>query len=217
LASAEGDATGDQTEHRGLDRGVARKQAFLQAAREVFLEHGYEAASVNEVVRRAGGSLATLYSQYGSKEGLFLAVAHDHQERFIERMMPENYKDLPLRQGLAAFAGRYLDELLNPDNVAFYRIFVSEGRKHPQLLRRQVTTNMEKLGEALDSYMREHPDENGARILQPRVASNYFFDLIRGRMHYRVIYDPNYGIEGEERQAHIAAAIDFFLNGALGR
>jgi AcrR family transcriptional regulator len=214
LASGEEETPGD---HRGLDRGVARKQAFLQAAREVFLEHGYEAASVNEVVRRAGGSLATLYSQYGSKEGLFLAVAHDHQERFLERMMPENYRDLPLRQGLTAFAERFLDQLLNPDNVAFFRIFVSEGRKHPQLLRRQMTTNMERLGEALEEYMREQPDENGVRILQPRVAASHFFDLIRGRMHYRVIYDPNYRIEGDERAAHIKAAIDFFLNGALAR
>ena len=39
------------------DRGVARRQAFLQAAREVFLEQGYEAASVNDVVRLAGGQI----------------------------------------------------------------------------------------------------------------------------------------------------------------
>ncbi|MBS0385347.1 MAG: helix-turn-helix transcriptional regulator, partial [Proteobacteria bacterium] len=47
-----------------MDRGVARRHAFLLSAREVFLEQGYEQASVNDVVRRAGGSFATLYAQF---------------------------------------------------------------------------------------------------------------------------------------------------------
>ena len=45
----------------------ARRHAFLLAAREVFLEQGYEEASVNDVVRRAGGSLATLYANSAIK------------------------------------------------------------------------------------------------------------------------------------------------------
>jgi len=55
-------------------RGAARRQAMLDAACEVFLEHGFEGASVADVVRRSGGSLATLYASFGSKEGLFEAI-----------------------------------------------------------------------------------------------------------------------------------------------
>ena len=124
--------SGETPELRALDRGVARKQAFLQAAREVFLEHGYEAASVNEVVRRAGGSLATLYSQYGSKEGLFLAVAAEHQERFLAQILPvgEDYEHLPLREGLAVFANRFLDAILHPRQHQFFSYF---RRRRPQI------------------------------------------------------------------------------------
>ena len=68
----------------------------LQAAREVFLEQGYEAASVNDVVRRAGGSLATLYAQFGNKEGLFQAVTQDQHERFTRAMTPDSVDHLPL-------------------------------------------------------------------------------------------------------------------------
>ncbi|HWU69582.1 MAG TPA: helix-turn-helix domain-containing protein, partial [Stenotrophobium sp.] len=52
-------------------RGAARREALLHAAREVFLEKGYVAASVEDVVGRVGGSKATLYSYFGNKEGLF--------------------------------------------------------------------------------------------------------------------------------------------------
>ena len=40
----------------------------------LFLERGFAGASVNELVRIAGGSLATLYAEFGTKEKLFEAV-----------------------------------------------------------------------------------------------------------------------------------------------
>src|SRR3990172_9523505 len=55
-------------------RRVARRQAILDAARELFLERGYDGISMGDVVERAGGSLATVYSCFGSKEGLFDAI-----------------------------------------------------------------------------------------------------------------------------------------------
>lgn len=70
------------------DRGVARRQGFLRAARAVFLEQGYEAASVNDVVCVAGGSLATLYAQFASKENLFLAVCEEQREQAVAAMTP---------------------------------------------------------------------------------------------------------------------------------
>jgi AcrR family transcriptional regulator len=200
-----------------LDRGVARKQAFLQAAREVFLEHGYEAASVNEVVRRAGGSLATLYSQYGSKEGLFLAVAADQQDRFLEALLPVNYRNLPLREGLTTFANKFLYAVLHPDNVAFFRIAVGEGRKYPQLLRRYLSSNIEKLRITLSEYLKERPDENGARIALPEISASHFFDLVRSNLHYRAMCNPDFIFSAEDRDAHVKEAVEFFLHGALER
>jgi hypothetical protein len=80
-----------------------------------------------------------------------------------------------------------------------------------------MSTNIDKLSAALEEFMSENPDENGMRIVQPTVASNHFLDLVRGRLHYRAIYDPNFQISAEERAAHVKEAIDFFLNGALAR
>ena len=93
---------------RPLDRGVARRQAFLEAAREVFLDQGYEAASVNDVVRLAGGSLATLYSQFGNKEGLFLAVVQDQHERVLAAMTPSSVDDLSLEDGLKQIGAQFV-------------------------------------------------------------------------------------------------------------
>ena len=47
---------------------------MLEAAKAVFVEHGYAGATLDDVIEQAGGSRATLYKQFGGKEGLFAAV-----------------------------------------------------------------------------------------------------------------------------------------------
>lgn len=48
--------------------------SVLDAAQRVFHEHGYEAASVQDLVDATGLSRSSLYGAFGDKHGLFLAV-----------------------------------------------------------------------------------------------------------------------------------------------
>lgn len=200
-----------------LDRGVARRQAFLKAARAVFLEHGYEAASVNEIVRRAGGSLATLYNQYGNKEGMFLAVAEDQHERFSAEIMPHGVDDLPLEQGLQRMGEQLLAALLTEDNLAFYRIVVGEGRKFPQLLQRYLTQGASHVLGHISKYMRTRAKQDGVAIADVDTAASYFFDLVRSRHHYFALADSSHRPGAQEISAHVRDVVRFFLNGALPR
>lgn len=52
----------------------AKRQAIIKTAAEVFREVGYDRASMSEIAARVGGSKATLYSYFTSKEELLLAV-----------------------------------------------------------------------------------------------------------------------------------------------
>ncbi|GAB3235632.1 TetR/AcrR family transcriptional regulator [Mycolicibacterium hippocampi] len=55
----------------------ARRREILDAALQVFLEAGVEGASVEDVRRRSGASVGSLYHRFGSKEGLAAAVYVD--------------------------------------------------------------------------------------------------------------------------------------------
>lgn len=50
------------------------KDAILEAARESFAEHGFEAATVRDIAQRAGVDPAMIHHYFGSKEKLFVAV-----------------------------------------------------------------------------------------------------------------------------------------------
>lgn len=199
---------------RTPDRGVARRQAFLQSAREVFLEQGYEAASVNDVVRRAGGSLATLYAQFGNKEGLFFAVIQDQHERFTRAMTPDSVDHLPLEAGLQAIGEQYVRALLTPDNLSFFRIIVGEGRKFPEHLQRYISSGgADKVRDVIATFLqaRDVPVDDA------EMAASYLLELWRAKHHYRALSDSAYEVSDTQITAHVRAAIKFFLEGALPR
>ncbi|MBX6384992.1 MAG: TetR/AcrR family transcriptional regulator [Microbispora sp.] len=60
-------------------RTAQTRKSMLQAAREVFSEHGFADANVADVVRRAGSSVGSLYHHFGGKAELFLALYEEHQ------------------------------------------------------------------------------------------------------------------------------------------
>ena len=72
-----------------LARRVRRKDArpgeLLDAALDLFVEHGFAATRVEQVAARAGVSKGTLFLYFSSKEELFKAVVHENlAARFVE-------------------------------------------------------------------------------------------------------------------------------------
>ena len=61
---------------------LANRQAILDAARAVFREMGFEAATVRDIIRRTGLSVGAFYNYYRSKEEVVAALADDGARRF---------------------------------------------------------------------------------------------------------------------------------------
>jgi len=59
------------------------KQLVLEAAEEVFAAHGFGGAAIEEIARRAGVAIATLYNLFGSKEAIFAALLEYRQRQFL--------------------------------------------------------------------------------------------------------------------------------------
>jgi len=192
---------------RTQDRGVARRHAFLAAAREVFLEQGYEAASVNDVVRRAGGSLATLYAQFGNKEGLFLAVAQDLHEELVRAMTPQNVDHLPLEEALQVIGEQFCRALISRDNLAFFRIIIGEGRHFPQHVQRYIAQGG---AEKVRGVVVRTIEASGVDLGDAEVAASYLLELWRSRHHYRALAAEQYTLSDEALTQHVREVVKFF-------
>jgi AcrR family transcriptional regulator len=63
------------------EQTAATREELLAAARRVFTARGYHAASLDEVAREAGYTKGAVYSAFGAKGRLFLAVYEREMER----------------------------------------------------------------------------------------------------------------------------------------
>lgn len=73
---------------------AANRSAILEAARAVFGELGYEAATVRDIIRRTGLASGTFYNYYRSKEELFEALSDDAARR-LRPILRHQYETAP--------------------------------------------------------------------------------------------------------------------------
>jgi AcrR family transcriptional regulator len=107
--------TADSLAPSSLAHGVGKReetkrtnrQAILDAARQVFGEMGYEAASVRDIIRRTPLSVGAFYNYYRSKEEVYEALSADGARRFKPILRAEYDKatdfDSFLRAALTAY------------------------------------------------------------------------------------------------------------------
>ena len=69
------------------ERGQATRQQIVAEATRLFAEAGYEAASIDAVLRACGISRGALYHHFASKEALFTAVLEAEEARVAEALI----------------------------------------------------------------------------------------------------------------------------------
>jgi TetR/AcrR family transcriptional regulator, mexJK operon transcriptional repressor len=57
-----------------IESADARRERIVRMAAPLFLKHGYDNVSIDDIIEVVGGSKATVYAWFGGKEGLFEAV-----------------------------------------------------------------------------------------------------------------------------------------------
>lgn len=112
-------------------RGEELRRHILLTAKEVFLETGYERASMDTVAARAETSKRSLYAHFAGKEQLFAAVLELIRELYLERLKtPEAYADDPA-EAVALFCGRFLHLMLWEPQVRTCRLCIAEAERLP--------------------------------------------------------------------------------------
>ena len=107
----------------------AKRRAILAAAGEAFREQGFAGTSMSAVARRIGGSKATLYRYFSSKEALFVAVMFEavleHAEAVFDTLRPSG----DLRRTLERFGASLLALTLSEEALSVRRNSIAAGAR----------------------------------------------------------------------------------------
>lgn len=117
--------------NKAKDRAAHKKRAIMDAAWKVFADKGYERSSVEAIVAVCGGSKATVYSYFTSKQDLFQQAAIERAKELLAESFLDMRPGLTLRENLLAFSRSYVRFYLGTDLIEVFRLAASEGKKLP--------------------------------------------------------------------------------------
>lgn len=189
---------------------LERRDGILRAGMEVFFEYGYVGASVDEVVRRAGGSKRTVYKYFDNKEGLFAAIVANLLEQMTQPLQPEITDEQGLYDTLENLGKHYLRVLLQDESLAIFRTVVSEGVKFPELAKAFYEYGPGAAVKKLSSYLLRQTEAGVLKVDDAESAARQYFGMIRSDIHMRAVL----GLEvpgDKEIDQSISRAVDIFV------
>jgi AcrR family transcriptional regulator len=198
-------------------RGELRSERFLDAATDAFLENGYRRASLSGIVRRAGGSMSTLYRVFGDKEGLAHAIIERHMATVTARLQGLSLSGLPPERALQQVGENILDASISRESLLVHRIVIGEGRDFPELRDWFFAHAVMPAQAILTDYLENEIAAGRLALRAPAVASSQFFMMIFGELIIRVASGNRANPDPAIARVDARAAVDLFLHGALPR
>lgn len=198
-------------------RGELRREGILKAAREVFMEHGYAGTSIEEVVRRVGGSKASLYSYFGSKEGLFGDIIAMQCNEFMSTLVIPTGPDQDIAGTLGELARRFLKVFLQPERRSLFRIIIAEAPRFPELAKRFYENGPLRARRLLGAYLRAQHEAGLLHCPDADTAASLYIEMVKAMPHHRMLLGLPSFHTGHDIESHTRAVIELFLNGCAPR
>jgi AcrR family transcriptional regulator len=187
-----------------------RRQALLDAAREVFLEKGYANATIDEVVARAGGSKATVYSLFENKEGLFAALVAEAAEE-LSALVKTYPFDGSIANSLRDFGQHYLEILTRPERLALFRLVLGECGRVPEVGDIFYRTGPQPIFQRIAELLRAAAARGQITISDAEGMAHFFIDALRGHVHMQVLLNPTRRPTPKEIERHVDFVVENFL------
>ncbi len=152
-------------------RGQKRKASILAAATRLFLKNGYGETSVNMIIDRSGGSKATFYSYFPTKDVLLRAVVDGIVSN---REEPELQPSNDIRTALCTYAEQRLRIVFSRQHQALLRLIIAERTRFPDIALMYFERGPKRSHDLLVEYMREL-QERGLLDIESAAESAEFF------------------------------------------
>jgi TetR/AcrR family transcriptional repressor of mexJK operon len=185
------------------------RDRVLDTALTLFLEHGYGNLSMEAIAKDARVSLRTIYSQFGSKAGLFGALIRRCSDQFVGTLSLQGSPET----ALAAFAKEFLFRITSPDVVRMRSILIGESPRFPDLATQFYEQGPKRTLEHLTQYFARQQAEGRIIPVDPHVLADQFLSCLRSERFQKL----QLGLENTPTEAEIEAwakqAVRLFLYG----
>lgn len=188
-----------------MNETMNNRERLLLAARELFLEQGYD-ASVDAIIGRAEVARQTFYNHFKSKESLF---AEAIRGRFLEIIAPLKEQPDDLRESLKSFAQIYRQRALSPEGIASYRTLSGQAQRFPELVREVYVLGAGQMIERLADFLSKAMEQGHICHADPVFAAELLIAMLVGQERSQLLFGVQR--QPEDEALKIAHIVDGFL------
>ena len=200
------------------EKGKKRYELIVKTALDLFLKNGYKKTSLSDIVAISGGSLASIYTFFESKEGLFQAIIEQEIDALIKEV--DERIDLKISHSLEEFLTKFATIIFSiictKKNISLGRIMMSKGPKNGGKLGRVFLDQiLNKIDLVLINFFER--DEIKAE-LNPNFSAKFitkcFIQSVIGLCYFdSLMLNEEPKLSKKEREEHVTLCVELFLNG----
>jgi len=193
------------------------EERILDASRQVFLERGFEGASIDQIAALARSGKPTIYARFPDKGALFTAMMTREILARIEQFKFDVPTEGSIEERLTRAGIGALRWVLGGDRVALMRLAIAEVHRFPELASSVSRSAHDLSSEVAARVLREivQGDELGTKpALAPQrlpATARSFLNLIVRPILLRALYQRNPEALLPEIGPHVASGVAFFL------
>jgi AcrR family transcriptional regulator len=187
-----------------------KRRQIMEAARALFMAHGYGATSTDAIAREAGVSKATLYAYFPSKDALWAAMVDETCQRILATVTPVLTSTGDVGESLVEAGRFYLGRLTEPDMLAGYRMIMAESARFPAFGETFMAAGPRRFKTRLAAWLAERAAGGELLVPDAELAADQFTALLRTTPYMRATL--GLGAPGEAEMLAVArAAAETFL------
>lgn len=194
------------------DQDPAKVRQILDGARQVFLNLGFDGASMGDIARAAGVSKGTLYVYFENKAELFSALIADERKR-AKRDFELDPKSPDVSADLRRYGRSLLAYISRARNIQSIRTVIAIAEKFPKVGQEFYRDGPLAGIEYLRSYLEAQVEAGRLRIDDCAMAARQLQVLL----HAGVINELLYGVRESPDEAEIARVADEAVETFLAR
>jgi AcrR family transcriptional regulator len=198
------------------ERARQRHDELLDSALDLFLDLGFEQATIEAIAASVGMTKRTVYARYADKVALFKATV----QRAIERLIVpaatlQAFDTGDFEDALAAVARLRVAQVMTPAGLKLQRIINSESYRFPEIFTMAYEQSTRPVIEFLASLLRRQITAGNLALTDPERAAHVFLSMVVSGP-VRIIVSGN-RLTRTEIEDRLQFAIRLFLNGARAR
>jgi AcrR family transcriptional regulator len=191
---------------------TAKRKQIIEGARRVFIEMGFDAASMNDITREAGVSKGTIYVYFANKEELFEALIEEERCAIFDDLYRAIELGGELRDTLIRFGIALVTKITSDKVTRAQRIVIGICERIPELGARFYERGPKRGHDKLMAYLKGAAEEAHLAIPDFELAAYQFTELcLAGIYRQRLFgYRPE-PPSPDEISATVTAGVDVFL------